>query len=326
MVSSIHQRGQKPRGIERLHVKLTLQTGTAGLGAQTIETLAAHEPASIYFTGRNEKSANDKLELWRPRFPNTNFVFVACDLASFQSIDRAATSLLAQCHTLDILIANAGVMAVEPSLTEDGYEIQFGTNHMGHALLVQLLLPALNAATEPRVVSLTSQGYAAAPKSGIDYKDIKPESGKVASSWGPVGFFQKWVRYGNGKLANILYAEQLRKHEPKITAIAVHPGVVFGSDLVGKTGISHQLFIRLATIGKGISVEDGVKNPCWAATCDEADLEGAVYAEPVGNIMPLSGWDEAARAKQGEELWAWTQEQLRQGLEAIKTSNESAQV
>lgn len=110
----------------------------------------------------------------------------------------------------------SGIMAVPWSKTEDGYEIQFGTNHVGHALLTKLLLPTLlKTAEEPnsdvRVINVSSEGHMLAP--GIIYDQDTLES------------YQTWRRYGQSKLANIFHARELQRRYPQITATSLHPGV-----------------------------------------------------------------------------------------------------
>lgn len=285
--------------------------GTAGLGAKTIEYLAAHKPAQIYFTGRNERSADRYLNTWRSSFPEVPIEFVSCDLTALSSVSSAASVLLKKSSKLDIFIANAGIMAVPAALTSDGYESQFGTNHVGHALLMQKLLPALLAAPEPRIVSLTSQGYMLAPTSGIPYTEVKPRPETLKDGWIPLG---RWTRYGNGKLANILYTEEIARRYPKLSTIAVHPGVIYDNGLVQSLERIDRFIVWSTSFGRRIGVDDGAKNTVWAATCDKNDIEGWAYAEPVGNRMEPPAWGKEKRQEHGVKLWEWTEKELQQWL------------
>lgn len=127
-------------------------------------------------------------------------------------------------------------MATPPALTADGYEIQFGTNHMGHALLIKHLLPLLETTADgygdARVVSLTSLGAGIIRDPGIDFGQFKTTMDR--------GFGAQWTRYGFSKLANILYSQQLAKRHPRITTASVHPGVI-KTDLVGTLGFWERL-------------------------------------------------------------------------------------
>ncbi len=159
------------KDIPDLSSKVFLITGgTAGLGYESVLSLASHNPAQIFFTGRSQSSAAKLLEVCKEKYPSVPVSFVKCDLASLSAVKAAAREMLARTDRLDVVMANAGVMALPPGLTEDGYEIQFGTNHVGHALLVKLLMPVLERTAEGvgdvRVVWSTSLGYQGHPVVG----------------------------------------------------------------------------------------------------------------------------------------------------------------
>lgn len=103
---------------------LILSAGTAGLGYESVLTLAAHKPGHIYFSGRSDKSAEALLKVTRSKYPKTPVTFIKCDLASLDSVKNAAKQFVAKESRLDAFLANAGVMALPPGLTKDGYEIQ----------------------------------------------------------------------------------------------------------------------------------------------------------------------------------------------------------
>ena len=149
--------------------------------------------------------------------PDVPVTFIQCDLADLKSVQAAAQRFLGQADRLDVLYANAGVMALPPSQTKDGYETQFGTNHMGHALLIKLLLPLmLRTAEEPqsdvRIINVSSIAYKQAPKEGIAFDTLKTPQADLGSLI-PGG---KWARYGQSKLANMLYTRELAQRHPKI--------------------------------------------------------------------------------------------------------------
>jgi NAD(P)-dependent dehydrogenase (short-subunit alcohol dehydrogenase family) len=119
-------------------------TGNAGLGKQTITYLSSHSPARIYLAARTASKAESAISSIKSQIPTAcEIIHLPLDLSSFSSIASAADTFKARETRLDLLINNAGIMASPYSLTKEGYEIQFGTNHMGHALLTKLLLPVL---------------------------------------------------------------------------------------------------------------------------------------------------------------------------------------
>ena len=284
--------------------------GTAGLGYQTALSFSAHNPGHIFFTGRSEKSARKLIEEVNTKFPNVPIDFVKCDLASLAAVNDAARQVMSKTSRLDIFMANAGVMALPPGLTTDGYEAQFGTNHVGQALLVQLLTPLMQATAEShkdvRVVWNTSLGYQFHPKGGIIFDKVKTTQEDIA----PV--LAMWTRYGQSKLANILYARAYAKHNPSITSVSIHPGVS-ATGLVTNLSFWQRAFIYSTTIGSMISPEQCAWNQQWAATAPlgtgDRQIESGRYYEPVGVKGQLKG--EAGNDELAEKLWKWTQEELK---------------
>jgi NAD(P)-dependent dehydrogenase (short-subunit alcohol dehydrogenase family) len=159
--------------------------GTAGLGKQTILWLAKHQPKHIYFTGRNAKAA--EAVVTEVKSFSSNLTFLACDQTSLGSVSKAMKELLKQSNDqMDMVICNAGIAAVPPGITQDGYEIQFGVNHLAHALMIKLLLPALHKASEERgdarIVLLSSLGFQRAKKEGIIFEDLKTSQANLGTN------------------------------------------------------------------------------------------------------------------------------------------------
>jgi NAD(P)-dependent dehydrogenase (short-subunit alcohol dehydrogenase family) len=237
--------------------------------------------------------------------PDANVVFLPCDLASLASVKAAAEQFVAAADRLDVLICNAGIMAVPRGVTQDGYEVQFGTNHLGHALLVKTLLPTLRrTAAAPgadvRVVTLTSLGFRLHPKGGIHFDTLRSEQ--------DAGFGGPWARYGQSKLANLLYARELARRVPELTSLAVHPGVV-DTGLVGGLGCWNRLLIRVTNPAGYLTPAEGAYNELWAAFGDKADLQNGQMYEPVGQLskqLDATAKDDQLAAK----LWKWTEEAL----------------
>src|SRR6266498_2184287 len=125
-------------------------SANTGLGKETVLQLAKHNPAQIYLAARTESKANDAIAVIKSTVPNAKITFLPVDLTSFESIHKATSSFKASSPRLDLLVLNAGIMAVPNGKTASGHEIQLGTNHIGHFLLTKQLLPTLlSTAKEP---------------------------------------------------------------------------------------------------------------------------------------------------------------------------------
>jgi NAD(P)-dependent dehydrogenase (short-subunit alcohol dehydrogenase family) len=229
------------------------------------------------------------------------------DLSSIASVQKAAKTIATESQRLDILMLNAGIMARPPGLTQDGYEMQFGTNYVGHVLLVQLLLPLLETTvglpnSDVRIIFLSSHGHTLAPKpEGIHFDLLK----SPCESLGPYG------RYGQSKLAIKLWTRKMAKQYPQFTLASVHPGVVRTNLMNNATGSPCVVRI-LGKVSKYIvsSVESGAKNQLWASVAE--NVKSGEYYDPVGiagTSTALGRNDELA-----EKLWAWTEEELRRHL------------
>ena len=286
-------------------LQLTTPTGTAGLGAGSIAALVKHDPAHIFFSGRNEKSATRLISSIRATIPNANLTFFKCDISSLASVQECARLLTSQTSRLDILMLNAGIMATPPSTSADGYEIQFATNQLGHSLLVKLLLPVLQSTSklpgaDVRVINMTSVAYKQAPSQGIDFATLKTDQANL-------GLFGKWARYGQSKLAQLLYTDELARHYPDITWVSVHPGYIFTGLFDGASFLT-KLPVLIMSIGSRTPVEKGHFAQCWAATAPKVVSGG--YYEPIG----VEGKRATALARDRElagRLWEWTQEELK---------------
>ncbi|KAL4893224.1 hypothetical protein BDV59DRAFT_177763 [Aspergillus ambiguus] len=283
--------------------------GTAGLGAATVQNLARHNPAHIYLSGRNAASAESVIKQIQEAGSSAKLTFVKCDLASLSSVKAAADNILAKESRLDILICNAGIMATPPGMTADGYEVQFGTNHLGHALLIHKFLPLLMGVNSDgsaeersagRLVILSSDGYRLHPRAGINFDTLKTTQ--------DCGFGSSWIRYGQSKLANILYARELARRYPSLMAVSIHPGVI-GTGLVDSLSWAKRTFVYATTVGTMVSLEEGVKNSLWAATVDQKALVSGAFYKPVGHLWEKLGATALDDALSGK-LWDWTEEAL----------------
>ena len=283
--------------------------GTNGLGKETILLLASHGPAHIYFTGRNKVAAHSVIAAVKAVAPAVPVTFLLCDQTRLASVKSAACAFLAQSSRLDVLICNAGIMGVPAAMTEDGYEIHMAVNHLAHALLIKLLLPALAAArtisSNARVVILTSTAFAWPPTDrGVDIAALKT----AQSNLGPMGAFG---RYCQSKLANLLYTRALAQHHQEITAVSAHPGTV-NTGLVTGLHWAQKALVWVTNVGRWNTPRDGALNSCWASMAKEGEKEGQLrnggYYEPVGMKGRTSKFSESEELR--EKLWRWTEAEL----------------
>ncbi|KAF9776774.1 hypothetical protein IL306_005001 [Fusarium sp. DS 682] len=291
--------------IPALTGKVILVTGGSnGLGKESILQLAKHEPAEIWMGARNAERAQTAIDDIQKEIPNSvSIKFLHMDLRSFASISEAATTFRKQSSRLDILMLNAGIMITPAGLTEDGYEIQFGTNHMGHALLTKLLLPTLVSTaalpdSDVRVVILSSEAHNMAPSEGILWETLKTEANGITTR----------ARYGQSKLGNILYARELTKRHPQIKAVSVHPGMVKTN--LGNESASKSVLLRTALTAAraviGVDVATGALTQLWAAT--GKGVKAGEYYEPIGVTGRGSKWTRDEEL--GDKLWKWTQNEI----------------
>ena len=258
-----------------------LVTGTsAGLGVETARALSTR---GAHVTGvvRDVDKARRALE----EAGATDVDLRQADLASFDSVRAVTDGLLAQGPDhLDVVIANAGIMACPHRTTADGIEMQFGTNHLGHFLLVNRLAPLLLAGAPSRVVMLSSAGHRFGD---VDLEDPNFERGDYAP----------WVAYGRAKTANVLFAVELdrRLRDRGVRATALHPGGIvteLGRHLTDES-IATLLEARGARELEWKSVPQGAATSVWAGFVAEADEVGGRYCEDCAVAPVIDDSDES---------------------------------
>ncbi len=258
-------------GVE-LGGKLALVTGaTSGLGAETARALASRG-ARVVLTARDLPKGERVAEGIRSSTGNAEVAVEELELASLASIRAFARRFLERHEALQILVNNAGVMACPFQKTADGFELQFGTNHLGHFLLTGLLAPALLRGAPARVVSLSSRGH---QQSDVDFEDVGFERRD----------YEKWQAYGQSKTANILFAVELERRlgGRGVHANAVHPGVIM-TELSRHMEPADYERVRSRAGGKLVlkSVEAGAATQVYAATAPELEGRGGLYLEDCG--------------------------------------------
>ncbi|KAJ6035457.1 Short-chain dehydrogenase/reductase SDR [Penicillium canescens] len=294
------------KDISSLSGRVILVTGgNNGLGKETIKQLAAHNPTKIYMGARSIKKAEEAIIDIKREVSSAEIVFLDIDLASFASIKRAAETFLSTNDRLDILINNAGIFAAPPGLTEDGYEVQFGTNYMGSALLTRLLLPILtktaDTGADVRIVNISSELYRNAPKAGILLKQAKTPLTEISTV----------ARYGHSKLANIYFARSCAKKFPSIKSVSLHPGLVRTNIGGGMTANPVLSFIfRLFSSVASVDVPTGTLNQLWASTADSAEVKNGAYYIPFFKEAKRAGIE--SDMDKAEELWQWTEREFKE--------------
>ncbi|NOY94521.1 MAG: SDR family NAD(P)-dependent oxidoreductase [Deltaproteobacteria bacterium] len=194
--------------------KLAIVTGAnSGIGYETARVLAA-KGARVMLACRDQEKGADAIARIRAAHPEASLELGDLDLSSLASVRRFAEDYATKHERLDLLINNAGVMVPPYQKTQDGFELQMGTNHFGHFALTGLLLPSLCASSAPRVVNVASLAH----KLGkIRFDDISWEKG-----------YKPWAAYGQSKLANLLFTYELQRwaeaHDLPLTVTAAHPG------------------------------------------------------------------------------------------------------
>jgi NAD(P)-dependent dehydrogenase (short-subunit alcohol dehydrogenase family) len=263
-----------------LQGKRILVTGvSAGLGVETARSLAAHG-ASVVGAARDlAKAKTATTQVQRDAKENGgSFELVELDLANLKSVRACANALVANGEPFDLVIANAGVMATPFGHTADGFETQFGTNHLGHFVLVNRIASLMHAGS--RLINLSSAGHRF---SNVDLDDPNFERTP----------YEPFVAYGRSKTANILFAVAFdqRHRERGVRAAAVHPGGIHTElarhvDAARIQALIDQTNQQLAKEGKPSfqwkTIPQGAATSVWAGVVAPADEIGGKYCENCG--------------------------------------------
>jgi len=287
--------------------RILITGGSAGLGQEAARALAAHG-ANVVIAVRDLAKGERAAEPVRAgAASNASVELIELDLASLASVRASADRLLAENKPLQVLIANAGVMACPQGTTSDGFETQFGTNHLGHFVFVNRLLPLLVTGAPSRIVMLSSLGHR---MSDVDLDD--PGFERTA--------YDPWLAYGRAKTANLLFAVALdrRLRDRGVRACAVHPGGIqteLGRHLTPDTmRVLTERYPRAASFTFK-SVPQGAATSVWAAVVADAGEIGGRYCEDCGvaatteDPLAMSGVrPHALDPERAEALWARSEE------------------
>jgi NAD(P)-dependent dehydrogenase (short-subunit alcohol dehydrogenase family) len=299
--------------------KRILVTGVAaGIGVETARSLAAHG-ALVVGAARDLNKAKAATEQVRKdgAANGGSFELVELDLAKLKSVRACADQMLAKGEPFDVLIANAGVMATPFGHTADGFETQFGTNHLGHFVLVNRIASLIR--TGGRLINVSSAGHR---RSNVDLEDPNFERTP----------YEPFVAYGRSKTANILFAVAFdQRHRTRgVRAAAVHPGII-ETELIRHMSrswlqtrvdeINQQLAAASKPPMQWKSAPQGAATSVWAGVVAPADEIGGKYCEDchVGSVVsdevPVSAVTEGVRgyavdARTAEALWKKSEEMV----------------
>ena len=271
--------------------KLALVTGaTAGIGRETARVLALRG-AHVLALGRDKEKAAAAVSGFEGHFTP-----LACELTDLAAVAACADQVKAMNRPLDLLICNAGIMALPKLEQVNGIEKQFFVNHFSHFVLVNRLMDLVRAAPQGRVVNLSSGGYALAPKGGIEFDNLSGERG-----------YAGWKMYGQSKMANHLFTRELARRfaGSAATANTVHPGAV-RTDLsrhlsgVARVAIGLLGWAVLKTPGQGAATSCHV-----AASPMLAGVSGVYFADCNPEATKRPEMEDAAMAA---KLWAVTEQ------------------
>ncbi|CAH1263546.1 RDH12 [Branchiostoma lanceolatum] len=286
----------------RLDGKTAIVTGSnTGLGKETARDLA-RRGARVILACRDVTKAEAAAEDIRKTTGNGNVVVLKLDLSSLASVREFAAGINEREDRLDILINNAGIMMCPQWKTKDGFEMQFGTNHLGHFLLTNLLLDLLKkSGPGSRVVTVSSTGHRWGE---IHFDDINLEKG-----------YEPMKAYGQSKLANILFIRELAKRleGTGVTCYAVHPGGV-RSDLSRYMPEAHgrwlalvQPIVQLAMYVIGKSPEQGAQTSLHCALQEGLESKSGLYFSDCAPIDPSPAGQDDEVAKR---LWEVSEEMV----------------
>ncbi|MGE0665528.1 MAG: SDR family NAD(P)-dependent oxidoreductase [Sphingomonadales bacterium] len=307
------------QGIDLTGKQALVTGGSTGLGKETVRALASRG-AKVTLAARDPAKGEAAAAEIRASTGNQDIDVAQVELSVPDSVRAFAKQWLAGHGPLNLLINNAGVMACPLMRTAEGWEMQFATNHLGHFLLTNLLMPALKAGAPARIVNLSSAGHRF---SDVHFDDIH-FNGRD---------YEKWSSYGQSKTANVLFSVELSKRLAPfgITANAVHPGGIqteLGRHLTDAD--REALMARVKAAGQGgfkfKTIPAGAATSVWAATAPELEGRGGLYLEDchVGELKtdPSASagyFAYATDAANAARLWSVSEETLGQTFDPAQS-------
>ncbi len=290
------------------HGRVAVVTGgNGGLGLAAATALARHG-ATVVLAGRDQGRTAEAAARIRAELTGASVQTAELDLASLESVRKAAADLSGRFTKLDLLINNAGLMMPPYGLTKDGFELQFGTNHLGHFALTGLLLPALLATPGSRVVTVASSAH----RTGrMDFDDLQSAR-----------HYQKMAAYGRSKLANLMFTYELQRRlsaaDAGTIAVVAHPGTARTDLTRHMSGLSNAaLSDRFRTVNAWLVQDSRAGSlPILRAATDPEVIGGTYYGPDgflqfTGNPVLVTSSGRSYNKEAQRRLWAES-EQLTQ--------------
>ncbi|MFC7229235.1 oxidoreductase [Salinirubellus salinus] len=278
--------------------RVAVVTGAnSGLGYEVTKGLADLGAEVVMACRSIDRGESARRDLER-EVPGASLSVLELDLADLDSVAAFADAFREAHDDLHLLVNNAGVMALPRRETADGFEMQFGTNHLGHFALTGHLLPAIEGADEPRVATMSSGIH---ERGHIDFDDLQRERD-----------YDKWAAYGQSKLANLLFAYELDRRADAVLSVGAHPGYAAtnlqtaGPEMAGST--VRKVAMEAANAVFAQDADDGALPMLYALTMP--DVRGGEYYGP-GGFMGMRGGPERQRSSErsydretARRLWA----------------------
>jgi NAD(P)-dependent dehydrogenase (short-subunit alcohol dehydrogenase family) len=284
--------------------KTFIVTGAnSGIGYEASRALAA-KGATVILACRSLEKGRAAIESIRAATPDAKVVLERIDLGDLASVRSFAAKFLKEHGKLDVLINNAGIMAIPRVMTKDGFETQIGTNHLGHFALTGLLLGRLAESAPSRIVTVSSMAHTFGKFGTLDANDLLLQTG-----------YTKWGAYGRSKLANLLFAYELQRRLearlPKVLSVACHPGYAATNlQAVGPTMTNSAFGKMFMSIGNAVFAQSagaGALPTLYAATMP--DVQSGDFIGPGGPFKMIGapvkqGSNRASRnADAARKLW-----------------------
>jgi len=266
--------------------------GNSGIGSVSVETLSL-AGMRVVLCARDVESAEKEISKMSSK---DNIRIQKLDLTDLDSVEAAATEIIENEGTIDVLLLNAGVMATPYKKTKDGFELQIGTNHIAHHYLTRLILPNMNQGGRVVTVASTAHSFG-----DIDVNDLNYTGGGRK--------YTPWGAYGQSKLANVLFAkglnDRIKAAGSEILSVSLHPGVI-------KTNLwrySNPLFQVFTNVIADKTVEQGAATNMYCSIVEPSAFEGGEYCMDCDVATPNAAGQDKSGDKR-HDLWVKTEELL----------------